>query len=409
MRKDALDIFDYAVKAANPYDRVFEKVKEMKFDKPPYIVAVGKAACSMAQAAYDALDGNIEKGIVITKYDHLSALPDKITGYEAAHPIPDLNTVFASEQALKMCLTLTAQDNLIFLISGGGSALFEIPLVELEELESITDALIRSGATIDEINIIRKHLSQVKGGRFANLLKCHIEALLLSDVIGGRVDSIASGPCSPDTSTSKEALLITERYNIPLSEKAKKSIAIETPKEIKNANVTVVGDLSTLCDAAADRANQLGYMPVIMSKSLTGECHAAITSIIEQAETMENASDKKTALIYGGEVTVNLVGDGVGGRNQEMVLYAVKMIAGKNMVLMCAGSDGTDGPTDAAGAIADGTSLSQFQAQGINIDDYLANNDSYHALKLTGDLIFTGATGTNVNDLILVLMGEKAG
>ena len=390
------------------------------------VVSIGKAGWQMARAAYDTLGSKISGGVVVTKYDHVRGEIPGFTCYEAGHPVPDENSFKATQAAIDLVTGLTADDLVIFLVSGGGSALFEKPLVSGEELADVTSKLLACGADIVEMNTIRKRLSAVKGGKFARL--CHparVYSIVLSDIIGDPLDMIASGPAYPDSSSAEDALRIIDKYNIRLSDEAKALMRVETPKALDNVETEVTGSVRNLCRAAADEASRLGYEPVILTDQLTcqareaGDFLAAIarthaTKISEDADAAgrpvsvdaEQIHHTRRAFIAGGETVVHLTGKGKGGRNQELALAAAEGIAGlDNVCVFSVGSDGTDGPTDAAGGYADGYTKEKLQVQGISIYEVLKENDAYNALKKTDGLVITGPTGTNVNDFAAVLIG----
>ena len=369
------------------------------------LVAVGKAAWYMANSAHEILGNKIDEGIVITKRGHAKGPIGKLIIREAGHPIPDETSFSSCEEALRLTENLTEDDTVLFLLSGGGSALFESPVVEPSELQSITSALLGSGANIVEINTIRKRLSHVKGGRFArHCSPARVFSIVLSDVIGDRIDMIASGPAYPDSSTCEEALNIISKYNIKLSEAAFDCINSETPKKLSNVTTMVTGSVKELCLAAADACEALGYKTEILTDCIDCEASDAgryLASIIkDHADT-----EKSLAFIAGGETVVHVKGNGKGGRNQELCLAAAEGIAGiEGAAVFSVGSDGTDGPTDAAGGFVDSKTADTLAALGISIDEALGNNDSYNALNACGGLIFTGATGTNVNDVAVALI-----
>lgn len=370
-----------------------------------YLVAIGKAAWQMAKAASDILGDRIEQGIVVTKYGHVKGPLANIVCCEAGHPVPDENSFRGTQAVIDMISNLTAEDRVVFLISGGGSALFEKPLVSGEELADITNQLLACGADIVEINTIRKRLSAVKGGKFAELCQpAKIYSIVLSDIIGDPLDMIASGPAYPDSSTCREALEIAEKYQLKLSEQAVELLKIETPKELTNVETVITGSVSNLCKAAADACEKLGYEPVILTDWLSCEAKEAGRFLAAIAKTYCH-SEKSLAFIAGGETVVHVTGNGKGGRNQELALAAAEEIAGiSNVAVFSVGSDGTDGPTDVAGGYVDGNTKTILKEQGIDIFEVLQENDAYHALEKTGGLVMTGPTGTNVNDVAVVLI-----
>lgn len=368
------------------------------------LVAVGKAAWQMAEAAVGVLGSRIEKGIVITKYGHSAGPLPGLLCREAAHPVPDQAGFAATREALELVSGLGAEDTVLFLLSGGASALFEQPLVEPEELQSVTGALLACGCDIAQINTIRKRLSGVKGGRFA--LRCapaQVFTVALSDVVGDAVDMIASGPTCPDSSTCAQALEIAEKYALPLSARGWELLREETPKALSNSTVQVTGSVRQLCAAAAKAAADRGYRPIILTDCLTCEAREAGAFLASIAETHRNTGEK-LAFLAGGETVVHLKGSGLGGRNQEIALAAAKGLRGLHAAVFSLGSDGTDGPTDAAGGYADGDSYDALLSSGIRPETALDSNDSYHALRSVGGLIITGPTGTNVNDVSVLLI-----
>lgn len=293
---------------------------------------------------------------------------------------------------------------MLFLLSGGGSALFEKPLLPAEELQEITHQLLASGADIVEINTIRKRLSAVKGGRFAQLCSpAQVFNIVLSDILGDPLDMIASGPTVPDSSTCAQALAVAEKYHLSLSAQAQHLLQVETPKQLKNITTQITGSVRELCAAAASECRTLGYTPVLLTDQLCCEAREAGSFLASILRT--HAQEKKPlAFIAGGETIVHLTGKGLGGRNQELALAAAPGIAGLNACIFSIGSDGTDGPTDAAGGYVDGQTAAALQRQSVRIFDALQNNDAYHALQAVDGLIFTGPTGTNVNDVAVALL-----
>ena len=369
-----------------------------------YLAAAGKAAWQMAQAAVKAVPA-IERGIVITKYGHVPHAIPGIDCLEAGHPVPDENGFAATERMLNMVHGLTAQDTVLFLLSGGGSALMEKPLISGAELQDITSQLLRCGADIVEINTVRKRLSAVKGGRFAQACSpAQVYSIVLSDIIGDPLDMIASGPSYPDSSTCAQAMAVADKYQLKLSERARTLLGQETPKQLTNVTTQITGSVRELCAAAARECAALGYEPVILTDRLTCEAREAGRFLAAVART--HAGDgRATAYLAGGETVVHVTGNGRGGRNQELALAAAEGIAGlKNAAVLSVGSDGTDGPTDAAGGYADGDTWETLAAVGCDAAAMLNNNDAYHALKAVDGLIVTGATGTNVNDVAVVLI-----
>ena len=377
------------------------------------LVAIGKAAYKMAKKAYETvtckLCGKIDAGVIITKYDHSEGEIGSLEIYEAGHPVPDLNGIRATERALSLTENLTEDDKVLFLISGGGSALFESPFCSFDELKSLTEQLLASGAGINEINAVRKHLSKVKGGRFAeHIYPAKFFSIVLSDVIGDRLDTIASGPTAPDSSTVDEVEKILLKYGIRLSDSARKALMCETPKSITNGEHRIGGSVCELCRHTANICRSLGYEPEIITDTEVGIAREVGAKLARLA-TEKVDTDRSLALIIGGETVVKIRGNGLGGRNQEIALSASLNIAGvDNVAIFSVGSDGTDGPTDAAGGYVDGESYEKMTRAGINPVDFLENNDSYNALGAIDGLIFTGPTGTNVNDVSVALIRKRS-
>ena len=406
IRSDAQKIMDAALKAALPDTAVQTALADL----PPVagkliLVAAGKAAWQMAQAAWKELRGRIDGGVVITKHNHAQGPIGNLTICEAGHPVPDQDSYTSTQIAIDMVQNLTGQDLVLFLLSGGGSALFEKPLISPEEMDDITHQLLASGADIVEINTLRKRLSAVKGGKFAQLCSpARVFSVVLSDILGDPLDMIASGPAYLDSSTREQAKAIVEKYNLRLSPQALALLEIETPKELDNVDSRITGSVRQLCAAASATCQELGYQPIVLTANLACEAREA-GSFLGAIAQFHQDTPQSVAYIAGGETVVHLTGHGMGGRNQEIALSGAKAIDGlKDTLIFSLGSDGTDGPTDAAGGIADGTTAAALREKGISIDAVLKDNDAYHALKAVDGLIFTGPTGTNVNDLTCLLI-----
>jgi len=422
LRKHAGAIFQAALSAADPAGAVERHLKRRDFSRfhNIYVVGAGKAGASMAQAAERVLGRRIAAGLLNVKYGHTAKLR-RIELNECGHPVPDLNGVAGAERIARIAAGAGKDDLVVCLISGGASALLPLPAegITLEEKQATTRLLLASGANIHEINSIRKHISRIKGGQLARLASpARVESLMLSDVIGDNLDVIGSGPTAPDASTFAGALEILDRYGIrervPASvreriEQGAGGAVPETPKpedpvfaRVRNA---IVGSNRLALAAAAARARSLGYRTLVLSSEIQGEAreiarmHAAIAS--EMARTGRPIKPP-ACLITGGETTVTLRGDGLGGRAQEFALAAAIDIAGlPNVVVFCAGTDGTDGPTNAAGAVADGQTVGRQP----DARSYLNRNDSYHYFEALNDLVITGPTNTNVMDVCIVLVG----
>lgn len=405
LRKDAETIIADSIREVQPDSAVIRALKEMTLTGKIKLVAAGKAAWQMAKAASNYLGERLEQGIVITKYGHVRGELPRIRCCEAGHPVPDEGSFDAARKALALTENLTKDDTVLFLLSGGGSALFELPLIPAEELQDVTRQLLACGADIVEINTLRKRLSAVKGGRFAqHCAPAKVFSIILSDILGDPPDMIASGPTCPDSSTCADAMEIVRRYDLSLREETKQLLMVETPKALANAQWMITGSVRELCDAAARSCRKLGYEPFFLTDRLC--CQAREAGSVMASILRTHAGDgKKLAFLAGGETVVRLTGSGKGGRNQELALAAAEGISGlSNAALFSVGSDGTDGPTDAAGGFVDGATRQRLLEKGIHIDQVLLNNDAYHALQRTDGLIFTGPTGTNVNDVTVGLV-----
>lgn len=412
IKKEAAAVFAKAVSTVLPDEAVRRALRGR--ERPAgrrQLVAIGKAAWQMASAACLALDGDIDGGVVITKYGHSRGALPNVTVYEAGHPVPDDNTFLATDAALALTAELSSEDEVIFLVSGGGSALFEKPQKGISgaDIARLTDSLIASGASIDEINILRKRFSAVKGGRFAaHCAPARIFQIVLSDVLGDRLDSIASGPACADTGTGADASRIIDKYGLQIPGHMLRFIEIETPKEINNVETAITGSVRELCKAASEEAERRGYTACLLTTTLNceaGEAGRFIAALAREIKAGKSVFAPPCAVVMGGETVVRLRGKGKGGRSQELVLAAAEGIHGlAGTAVLCCGSDGTDGPTDAAGGVADGATWADIYKKGGDPATMLAENDSYHALKIADSLIITGPTGTNVNDLTLLLV-----
>ncbi|HTT62519.1 MAG TPA: glycerate kinase [Bryobacteraceae bacterium] len=425
LRRQALAIFKTALRAADPSDGVARPLAREDFARYRhiYVVGAGKAGAAMAGAAERVLGRRITRGLLNVKYGHTGPLR-RVELNECGHPVPDARGVEGARRIAEIAAGAGPDDLVLCLISGGASALLPLPAdpVTLDEKQEVTRLLLACGASIHEINAVRKHISQIKGGQLARLaFPARVLSLLLSDVIGDDLDVIGSGPTAPDASTFGVAKAILEKYGIsrrvPASVRARIERGVrgqvpETPKQgdaiFARVRNLVIGSNRMAVDAAAAHARRLGFRTSVLSTFVEGETreiarmHAAIAKEIVSAG---RPLKPPACVITGGETTVTLRGDGLGGRNQEFVLAAVIDIAGlKNVVVLSAGTDGSDGPTDAAGAIADGRTL----ARGPHAAEFLARNDSYHYFEALDDLVVTGPTHTNVMDVRLILVGEQA-
>ncbi|MDY3225527.1 MAG: glycerate kinase [Candidatus Faecousia sp.] len=404
LRADADTIIAASIEAVKPDEAVQRALQSFHPGKgKTLLVSTGKAAWQMANAAVRCL-GKVDGGVVVTKYDHVKGEIPGVICCEGGHPVPDEGSFSGTRRALELVRNLTEEDTVLFLLSGGGSALFENPLVDAEELQDITRQLLACGADIVEMNTIRKRLSSVKGGRFAQLCApAKVFSIVLSDILGDPLDMIASGPAYPDSTTCEQALGIARKYDLKLSEKAWELLSQETPKELTNVTTQITGSVRELCAAAAKKCEEMGYTPVLLTDRLCCEARHAGSFLASIAGTHQ-AVDKPVAYIAGGETVVRLTGKGMGGRNQELALAAAPGLDGLNAAVFSVGSDGTDGPTDAAGGYVDGQTMASFREQGVDVFAVLQDNDAYHALEKSGGLIFTGATGTNVNDVAVLLI-----
>lgn len=437
----ASEILTHAIQAVDPYDCVYNQVHVdgdrlivgnkaislRKFERI-FLIGFGKAAVPMALACIDRLDEKIHQAHVITKdpkflIGHESQC--KLTVHLGGHPIPDINSIQSTQAVLRSLPDLIERDLVLVVISGGGSALFTdpIPGVSLDDIQKMTQLLIHCGADIYEINTLRKHLDQVKGGRLAERLQpAQVESIILSDVIGDRLDMIASGPTVPDPTTFEDTVNILTKYHLEAEtpveilrylEQGKAGDYQETlkPGQISQDKVDnhLVGTNYLAAQAALSHAKSLGYHSAIISTELTGRTvHVAefLAGIVNTVVAFDQPVAKPACLIFGGEPTVNVTGEGLGGRNMDLALRMVPMLADKTGVLFVSlATDGEDGPTDAAGAAVDGDVFRDGKDHiGLNIASFIKNNDSYHYFDQVGGLIKTGATGTNVNDLVIILL-----
>ena len=405
LRSHADAIIKASITAVLPDEAVKRALDGQEFPGRVLLVSAGKAAWQMAKAAYDFLGDRIENGVVVTKYDHVMGPIGNFKCCEAGHPVPDENSFAGTQAALDLVADLTENDTVLFLLSGGGSALFEKPVVPGEVLQDITGQLLACGADIVEINTIRKRLSAVKGGRFA--MACapaQVFSIVLSDILGDPLDMIASGPAVPDTSTCEQAVAIAKKYHLNMPESAWALLSQETPKELNNVTTQINGSVKELCVAAAAACRELGYEPIMLTDQLCCQAKEAGSFLASVLKT-HAGQGKNLAFLAGGETVVHLTGKGLGGRNQELALAAAIGIDGiAGAAVFSVGSDGTDGPTDAAGGYVDYTTAGELKVQGVEIFDVLKENDAYHALQKVGGLVMTGPTGTNVNDVAVALL-----
>ena len=405
LRSHGDTIIKASITAVLPDEAVKRALDGQTFPGRVLLVSAGKAAWQMAKAAYDFLGERIETGVVVTKYDHVMGPIGNFQCFEAGHPVPDENSFKGTQAALDLVSGLSEKDTVLFLLSGGGSALFEKPLVAGEVLQDITGQLLACGADIVEINTIRKRLSAVKGGRFAECCApAQVFSIVLSDILGDPLDMIASGPAVPDTSTCQQALAIAKKYNLTMPESAWALLEQETPKVLHNVTTQINGSVKELCAAAAAACKELGYEPIMLTDQLCCQAKEAGSFLASVLKT-HAGQGKNLAFLAGGETVVHLTGKGKGGRNQELALAAAAGIAGiSGTAVFSVGSDGTDGPTDAAGGYVDYTTAEELKKQNVDIFEVLKQNDAFHALEKVGGLVFTGPTGTNVNDVAVALL-----
>ena len=380
MKNDALDIISCAVKAADPYDSTRNILNSLKDEltQSLTVFSIGKAAVPMADAAQSVFGGKIKNGLLVTKYSHIGSFFSKYFDMvEAAHPISDNNSILAAEKALMIAENLGEGDALLVLLSGGGSALLEKSVVSAEIQRDITKKLLARGAEIDEINAIRRRISLVKGGKLAAAAyPAKVYTVALSDVLSNDKSVIASGITVKESLPKDEFLKIANKYLPEYIEIFKTTVSDEEIK-INDGGYFFAGDINSLCSAAEKRAKELGYNVADSFRALTGEASDNAARLIAKALKQSG----KNAYVYGGETTVTLKGGGLGGRNQEMALRAAIELKGKdNIVFASVGSDGTDGPTDAAGGIADGDTYRKMKEKGIDPEAELKNNNSYYAL-----------------------------
>lgn len=412
LRRQALRIFQAALKAADPYRAV---LRHLELDRGGFrnvfVIGAGKASAEMARAVERLLGARISGGEINVKDGHGSPLR-RIKINECGHPIPDQRGVAGARRIAKIASQAGQDDLVICLISGGASALLPLPApgITLAKKQKVTRLLLECGANIHEINCVRKHISAIKGGQLARLVyPATLLTLVLSDVIGDDLDVIGSGPTVPDRSTIAEARAICAKYRIGVELPELQETPKPGDKIFAKAHNLIVGSNKLAVDAAAEQARRLGFHTLVLSTFVEGEArqvarvHAAIAKEILASG---RPIPRPACVISGGETTVTIRGKGLGGRNQEFALAAAIEIAGlgQDTLILSAGTDGTDGPTNAAGAVVDNTTLHRAKGKGLDAAKFLANNDSYHFFEATGDLIKTGPTGTNVADVQVMLV-----
>ena len=436
MREDARAIFDAGLERANAADAVKSSVRReaealdvagvrytLSGYRDIYVLGAGKAAAKMAWAIEEFLGERISCGLIVVKYGH-GLLLNRVEIVEAGHPLPDAAGVAGTTRIIGLLRRATEEDLVIFLLSGGGSALLPCPVdgITLEDKIRTTQTLLDCGATIQEINALRKHISKIKGGKLARLAyPATLVSLILSDVVGDALDVIASGPTVPDSSSFTECLRVVERYQLKekipprvraVLEAGARGEAEETPKAgdpiFHNVRNVIIGNNRMALEAAQLKAESLGYNTLLLSSGMEGEAKvagAAHAAIARKIIANGNPLGRPACVLSGGETTVTIRGTGLGGRNQEFALAAAAAIDGlEGVVILSGGTDGTDGPTDAAGGIVDGTTLRRGRDKGLDAADSLRRNDSHTFLGVVGDLLVTGPTFTNVMDLRVVIV-----
>jgi glycerate-2-kinase len=433
-RQAAIDIFLAGVESVKPgnlIDRFVSidgntlQIENIQFDlstiKNIYVVGAGKASAAMAKAIESILGSRITSGHIVTKYDH--SVPLEFIGItEAGHPVPDENGINGTGQILSMVKRAEKDDLVICLISGGGSALLaDVPEgCTLQDLKTLSSVLLKTGANINEINCIRKHLSKVKGGQLAKAASpARVVSLILSDVIGDPLDVIASGPTAPDPTTFADALSIIAKYGIgneipvQILSELRAGYDKKQPETLKESdemflltNNLIIGTNLLALKTARQKAESLGFESRIVTNTLQGDVKEVANYILDSVKWVEQEkSNGKMCLLFAGEPTIKIEGSGLGGRNQHLALMMAKLLEGRpGITFLSGGTDGSDGPTEATGAIADSDTSKKALNLSMSMDQYINNCDSYHFFKEEGGLIITGPTQTNVMDLMVVLI-----
>jgi glycerate-2-kinase len=436
-RRIALDAIEKALESVDPKVLIRSRFKlsndklivnndifELKSFRRILVVGGGKASGYIAEALEEVLNGRIEDGVVVVPRGTAERFKTKIIRlHEASHPIPDQSSVEGARKIMELVKEADEDDLVLCLISGGGSSLMAYPRegISLEDKRKTTDVLLKCGATINEINTVRKHLSKFKGGQLArSIYPATLISLLLSDVVGDPLDVIASGPTVPDTTTFKDAINVLKKYNVwdavPESVRTfllngERGLIDETPKSndqsFKKAHNYIIGNNRIACFAAMNELKRAGLNTILLTSQIEGEARnigLMIGAIAKEIISSNNPVQRPAGLIIGGETTVTVTGRGIGGRNQEICLASALRISGlKGVAVASISTDGIDGPTDAAGAIVDGNTIFHSELKGLDAEKYLHNNDSYSFFKEIGDLIYTGPTGTNVNDISILI------
>ena len=413
-RKVALEIFEGVLNKINGYNAIKEHIKflddyliinnkkiNLNDYKKIFLIGFGKASLEMAKAMEEFM--TYDDGAIITTQDEKLKT---IRVFKGSHPLPSEKNIEATKKIINI-VKKAGKDDLIFVLaSGGGSSLFCMPMISLNSMIDVTDKLIKAGCNIEELNTVRKHLSYIKGGRLAKLTEAKMIGLIISDIIGNPVEAIASGPTAEDKTTFRDAYKIMKKYKIKNKEamdlilKGLKGEVEETPNKIKNVENFIIADIDIACKEAKKIAEFKGYYSKILTTSLRGEAKEIGKYLSRYAKFYPR---NHSVIITGGETTVKVEGNGIGGRNQEMVLSAIKEINGLPIAFLSCGTDGIDGSSPAAGAIADGDSMKRATKLNLNLDDFLQNNNSYEFFKIMDDAIITGYTGTNVMDIQIIV------
>jgi glycerate-2-kinase len=424
------NIFKAAISAVDPYESVKPYIAKIRTSykegnfKKLILIGFGKASCPMAQAVEEELADVITDGIVITKYGHCRKHTlQAIAVQEAGHPVPDNNGLEGSAKLMDLVRSANGRALIVCLISGGGSALLVSPVegISLGEKQRLTQQLLNAGADIFEVNTVRKHVSRIKGGRLAELASpASVISLIMSDVIGNRLDVIASGPTAPDTSTYLDAVHVLDKYSLTdkmphsirkILTKGKNGEIPETPKTdnsvFDSVENIIVGSSESAIEASSQKAKEYDFDTEIISTRMTGEAQEIGRWFGQKAVRIKEIKHSGRPLLFitGGETTVTVTGSGLGGRNTELALSFALTVQGIDGIsLLSAGTDGTDGPTDAAGAFVNGKTVGHAQQLGLDPENYLRNNDSYNFFKKINSLFITGPTGTNVMDIQMVIV-----
>ncbi|MEM1606890.1 MAG: glycerate kinase [Candidatus Bathyarchaeia archaeon] len=437
-REIALNTIEVAIESVNPKTLIHLRVKvhgeklvindkifDLKSFKRIFVIGAGKASGYMAKAIEDIFGERIEDGLVVVPRGTSGRFKTRVIRlHEASHPIPDESSVEGARRIMEIAEKAGEEDLIICLISGGGSSLMAYPRdeISLEDKRKVTEILLRCGATINEINTVRKHLSKIKGGQLAKrAYPATLISLLLSDVVGNQLDVIASGPTAPDLSTFTDAINVLRKYGVwndvpdPVKRlllDGEKGLVEETPKSgdacFKKTYNFMVGSNRDACFSAINEMRRAGLNTLLLTSYAEGEARnigLMVGAVAKEIFSSGNPVKRPAGIIIGGETTVTVVGKGIGGRNQEIALSSALSISGlRGVVVASASTDGIDGPTDAAGAIVDGGTIARSKKMGLDAEKYLRNNDSYSFFKALGDLIYTGPTGTNVNDLTIIVV-----